>query len=256
MTTSPSRQPKGVPVGGQFAAAAHPESDLNLDETNVAQLRTAEGTDPLLAQKLAAGGLKGTIAPYSGNNPDAGDNPHSYTSPGGRELIVSHSEGEGFRVMYDDRYDEDTFSLEVDADADAQECADTVQDALWQLAVNDANAHSPAGLSSGDFYELREVALDRRPDGSFVGSIRASNDDGMHSVVQYYLSTGTTTVYRDDEWLEGAAAEWELAAVFEGLHSEPEHGDFERHTRAYFEGLLQTAATDPDAPAWSKTPAR
>lgn len=78
----------------------------------------------------------------------------------------------------------------------------------------------------------------------------------MHTVIRHDLRTGTTTVYRDDEWLDGVAADWELAAVFEGLHSEPEHGDFSRHTRAYFEGLAQTAAKDPDAPAWAKTQAR
>lgn len=230
---------------------AHSESGVNLDQGHK-HLTVAPGVDQAVAQKLEAGGLKGALAPYAGNNPDAGDNPHTYTSPGGRELIVSLSEDEGFRVMYDDRYDEDTFSIETDADAGPEECVGTVQDALWQLAVNDANSDMEGGLHSGDFYELREVALDRRPDGSFVGSIRASNDDGMHTVIQHYLSTGTTTVYRDEEWLDGTAADWELAAVFEGLHGEPEHGDFDRHTRAYFEGLLQAAAQDPDAPEWSR----
>lgn len=256
MTTSPSRQPKGIPAGGQFAAAVHPESELALDQAHKdGSLHVAAGADQELVRKLTAGGLAGSLAPYMGDNPDAGPNPHTYVSPGGRELIISLSEDEGFRVMYDDRYDEDTFSLETDHHADPKTCAETVEDALWQLTVNDANTEAAGGLSSGDFYELRDITLDRTSDGGLVGEIRASNDDDMHTVIRHDLRTGTTTVYRDDEWLDGAAADWELAAVFEGLHSEPEHGDFSRHTRAYFEGLAQTAAKDPDAPAWAKTQA-
>jgi hypothetical protein len=251
MTTSPSRQPKGIPVGGQFAAAAHPESGVSLDQNE--GLSVAAGTDPALAEKLAAGGLKGSLAPYKGNNPDAGDNPHAYTSPGGRELILSSSDDEGFRAMYDDRYDVETFSLEITPeDATSEACVETVQDALWQLAINDANSEIPGGLRSADYYELQEVTLDRNPDGGLVGEIRARNDDDMETIVRHDVQTGTTTVYREGEWLDGLAADWELAAVFEGLRSEPDHGDFHRHTHAYFEGLLQHAAKDQDAPSWVK----
>jgi hypothetical protein len=32
-TTNPNRQPAGVPTGGQFAAQSHPESEIELDDT-------------------------------------------------------------------------------------------------------------------------------------------------------------------------------------------------------------------------------
>lgn len=254
MTTSPSRQPKGIPVGGQFAAAAHSESGVSLDQNDV--LTVAAGTDPALAEKLTAGGLKGSLAPYSGNNPDAGENPHTYTSPGGRELILSSSEDEGFRAMYDDRYDEETFSIEIaPEDADARGCAGVVHDALWQLALNDANSEIPAGLRSADYYELQEVTLERGSEGGFLGEIRARNDDDSETVIRHELSNAATTVYRDGEKLDGLAADWELAAVFEGLRSEPGHGDFYTHTHEYFQSLRGHAAKDRDAPDWAKTEA-
>jgi hypothetical protein len=37
MSTTPARQPQGVPVGGQFATMAHPESDLDLSDEPAAQ---------------------------------------------------------------------------------------------------------------------------------------------------------------------------------------------------------------------------
>lgn len=46
--TSPSRQPKGVPVGGQFAAASHTESGITLDAT--APTRLVLPRDPLLGR--------------------------------------------------------------------------------------------------------------------------------------------------------------------------------------------------------------
>jgi hypothetical protein len=159
--------------------------------------------------------------------------------------------------MYDDPSDEDTFSLELGPDeADAAACAETVRDALWQLAVNDAAAEATS-LSSGDFYELREITLDRAPDGGLVGEISASNDDGMWTNIRHDLRAGTTTVYRDGELLtEGFAADMELAAVFEGLHSEPDTGDFHAHTHEVFTRLLTKAASDTDAPEWAKDAAR
>lgn len=74
----------------------------------------------------------------------------------------------------------------------------------------------------------------------------------METVIRHDLPTGTTTVYRDDEWLDGLAADWELAAVSEGLHSEPEHGDFHRHAGAVFGDIARAAANDWDAPGWAK----
>jgi hypothetical protein len=52
-------------------------------------LQVADGAEGKLADKLSFGGLKGTLAPYTGDNPDAGENPLLFTSESGRELIVS-----------------------------------------------------------------------------------------------------------------------------------------------------------------------
>jgi hypothetical protein len=42
-----------------------------------------------------------------------------------------------------------------------------------------------------------------------------------------------------------------MAAVFEGLHSEPTNGDFHAHAGNVFGALLAESAKDPDAPRWA-----
>lgn len=219
-------------------------------------LKVAAGAEGPLAEKLTFGGLNGTLAPYTGTNPDAGPNPMLFTSASGRELIVSDDPMEGFQVMHDDRYDEDTFTLSLAPDdAHAPECAATVQDALWQLAVTDANSDSPAGLHNGDFYELRDLEVATNHRGEVTAELRASNDDGMHTVIAYNFTTKEVDVLRDGDRLTGLAADYELAATFEGLHSEPTDGDFHAHTATYFGNLLATAARHQDAPAWATSTA-
>jgi len=73
----------------------------------------------------------------------------------------------------------------------------------------------------------------------------------MWSRLRHDFKTGTTTVDRDDERLDGTAAGWEMAAVFEGLHSEPDNGDFHVHARNVFGALLAESAKDLDAPRWA-----
>jgi hypothetical protein len=219
-------------------------------------LQVAAGAEGPLADKLSYAGLEGTLAPYTGTNPDAGANPLLFTSASGRELIVSDDPMEGFQVMHDDRFDEDTFTLSLAPDdSNPLECGATVRDALWQLAVTDAASDSPTALHNGDFYELRDLELATNHRGEVTAELRASNDDGMHTLIAYNFETKEVDVLRDDDRLTGLAADYELAATFEGLHSEPSDGDFYAHTATYFRNLLTTAARHQDAPAWARTAA-
>lgn len=319
MTENTARQPKGVPVGGQFAATTHAEPSTALPvedehhaalaemgaaaraglphsaathiaellkkspaavyEENVATLAAANGTTaeairsidrvfnhgdrPLkvtgtgnsLPDELAAAGLTGELSPYTGNNPDIADGAWAYKSPTDRELVLSRTEDGGFMVWHEDRYDEaGSFHLETaPEDVTPESNLDSVKSALWDLAVTDANFNSPTPLSTGDFYELRDVRLEKNTRGEASAEVLASNDDGMWTTVSHNFSTGATTVDRDGDLLTGPAAEIEMAAVFEGLHSEPDNGDFNAHAKTVFSNLLAEAAKDPDAPLWATT---
>ena len=316
MTENTTRQPKGIPVGGQFAATTHSDPDVAFEaaaehqatlaemgaaaragiphssaayvasllknspaavyDENAATLAAANGcavedirgidavfnhgqrplhvtgTGDDLPDQLTAAGLTGHLTPYTGDNPDIADGAWTYNSDTGRELVLSRTEDGGFIVWNEDRDDDFSFHLETaPEDVTPESNVDTVHETLWTLAVTDANYNMPDGLRSGDFYELRELTLDKDTNGNAYGEIMASNDDGMWTRLRYDFTTGTTTVDRDDERLTGTAADWEMAAVFEGLHSEPNNGDFHAHARNVFGSLLSESAQDPDAPRWA-----
>ena len=316
MTENITRQPKGIPVGGQFAATTHTDPDVALEaaaehravlaemgaasragiphssavyvaslmknspaavyEENAATLAAANGctvddirgidgvfnrgqrplhvsgTGDDLPDQLTAAGLTGHLAHYTGSNPDIADGAWAYSSETGRELVLSRTEDGSFFVWNEDRDEDYSFHLETaPEDVTPESAVASVQDALWTVAVTEANYNMPGGLRSGGFYELRELTLDKDANGDTFGEIMASNDDGMWTRLRHDFKTGTTTVDRDDERLAGPAADWEMAAVFEGLHSEPTNGDFHNHAKNVFSALLTESAKDPDAPRWA-----
>lgn len=316
MTENIARQPRGIPVGGQFAATTHTEPatvlagsdeqavlaemgaaaraglphtsaqhiaellkkspDAVYDE-NVATLAAAnactyedihginrvfnQGERPLrvtgtgnnVPDELAAAGLTGEISPYTGDNPDIEEGAWLYKSPTGRELVLSRTEDGGFTVWHEDRYDDaGSFHLETaPEDVTPESNLDSVKSALWDLAVTDANYSSPTPLSTGDFYELRDVQLEKNSRGEAYAEVLASTDDGTWTTISHNFATGATAVDRDGTLLEGPAADIELAAVFEGLGSEPDNGDFHAHAKRVFGNLLAQAAADEDAPRWA-----
>lgn len=259
MTESIARQPKGIPVGGQFAPTAHSEPEARLASINIDQFNhgvqplRVEGASSDLTDELAAAGLTGSLVRYTGGNPDIEDGAWAYTSNSNRDLVLSRTGDGGFVVHHDDRYDEDSFHLETTPeDSTPESNVESVRRALWDLAVADANYTSPTQLATGDFYELREVTLDRNGQGQAYAAVMASNDDGMWTTVTQNYSTGAVGIERDGTRLTGPAAELELAALFEGLGSEPLNGDFHAHVRSVFSNLLTTATADPDAPRWAK----
>lgn len=316
MTENTTRQPRGIPVGGQFAATTHTEPSTALAgaddqavlaemgaaaraglphssathiaellkkspeavyDENVATLAAANactyedihginlvfnhgerplrvtGTGDGVPDELTAAGLTGDISPYTGDNPDIEDGAWAYKSPTDRELVLSRTESGGFFVWHEDRCDDaGSFHLETaPEDVTPESKVESVRDALWDLAVTDANYGSPTSLSTGDFYELRDVRLEKNAAGQPYAEVLTSNDDGMWTTVTHNFATGATTVDRDGDLLTGPAAEIEIAAVFEGLHSEPDNGDFDAHAKTVFGNLLTQAAADPDAPRWA-----
>ncbi|MET4143789.1 hypothetical protein [Arthrobacter sp. UYCo732] len=315
MTENITRQPKGIPAGGQFSATAHTEpvtalagaddqavlaemgaaaragfphssaahiaallkkSPEAVYDENVATLAAANactyedihginqvfnhgerplrvtGTGDGLPDELAAAGLTGELSPYTGNNPDIAEGAWAYKSPTDRELVLSRTQGGGFIVWHEDRYDEGSFHLETEPeDVTPESNVESVKSALWDLAVTDANYGSPTPLQTGDFYELRDVRLERDTSGQLYAEIITSNDDAMWTTVSRNFATGTLTVDRDGVLLTGPAADLEMAAVFEGLGSEPDNGDFGSHATKVFGNLLNQAAVDPDAPRWA-----
>jgi hypothetical protein len=220
---------------------------------NELPLTVAAGVNENDADLLASGGLTGHLAPYTGDVDDLEDldDPIAYTSPSGRDLILSSVSTGEFTVTFADRDEDDNFTLSQGTyDATAAEKVDTIKDALWDLAVTDANYDSPTPLLSGDFYEIREVDI-AQSNGKTIGTVLASNDDGMYTTLTHDYATGATTLDRDGTRLDGVAADLELAAVLEGLGSDPVSGDFHTHTTLVFNNLLITSASHADAPRWA-----
>lgn len=260
MNENASRHPKGLPVGGQFAPDIHTEPNMSLAKGGVqpADLDAAPGCDPAAVALLAEGGLSGRVEPYAGGNPDIEDEGAlAYTSPSGRHLVLSNIADGEFTVTYEERHDEDHhFHITLDPGVSTPEVkAEAVRGALWDLAVIDAGWEH--NLEGHEVYETRDMDITRAPDGSVYATLVVQNEDTLDfDEITHRFSDGTTTITRDGQALDGAAAEWELAAVFEDMRSEPADGDFQAHARKVFSDVLATAAADQDAPAWAREAAQ
>jgi hypothetical protein len=128
MTENPNRHPKGTPTGGQFAASAHAEADVDLDATGAAETPTgtcpscfAERPHPLAAGKMAY--LPGSVCPNCGHietdmevESDDGDWLVTLDDQGTIRAVDEHGNTEDVLDVDDPEWDRYADLLDVDRD--------------------------------------------------------------------------------------------------------------------------------------------
>lgn len=173
MTDTRTRQPRGIPVGGQYAAAAHSEAPL--------ALAAAPSPGPE-EQWLAAGGLKATLRKTARG--------HSYTSPGGRRVLL-YGLGTSQATVH--------LGKIIVASGQHGPAPEVDVAAIRRLAWNAAVADAAKGVFEGGQYRpaAREPWISLE-DGKLVACQPISGDYNSHfTYLRHSYSTGQTEVLRD-----------------------------------------------------------
>jgi hypothetical protein len=173
---STSRQPKGIPVGGQFAATAHSEPDVALTapaggliirdspeheiawDTPEDQERFREAAD-----FLAESDVDGVVTPlYTQYRPDAGTD-GLILQVDGRNMTVHHAGSMSPSVAYgDDENDAWNFRMEAGDGAGKTEhevLADVVERARHDAACQEAWRGNGETFQEGDEYSVRDFGI-------------------------------------------------------------------------------------------------
>lgn len=168
------RQPKGVPVGGQFAAAAHGEPDLSLrgatgltikDGAENISWDTPEDNSRFLeaTEFLAASDVEGEVAPlYTQYRPEDGTD-GVILQVDGRNMTVHHAGTMSPTVAYgDDENDAWTFRMEAGDGAGKTEhevLADVIQRARHDAACQEAWRSGEEAFEYGGEYTVRDFGV-------------------------------------------------------------------------------------------------
>jgi hypothetical protein len=173
---SADRQPKGIPVGGQFAATAHSEPDvaltapaggLSIRDSPVHEIAwdTPEDQDRFreAADFLAQSDVEGVIAPlYTQYRPDDGTD-GLILQVDGRNMTVHHAGSMSPSVAYgDDENDAWNFRMEAGDGAGKTEhevLADVVQRARHDAACQEAWRGNGETFQEGDEYSVRDFGV-------------------------------------------------------------------------------------------------
>lgn len=232
-----NRQPEGIPAGGQFAASLHAEPEVALGESS-ANTRL----DAVAAFELGKAGLQGELTPYTGSDPDAGEDAMTYVSPLGRELVISGAGTQNCMVHHFDPSGENTFHI---GDIDGRNPSETVEalnSAVWDLEVRDA---FDMGFRDGEVYEIRDTELGRTKDGDSYALMSLSDDEGNWSTVHHNYGTGITTIADDSSTLTGMAESITMDAIVTDMAEEPTDGNLPVAMARAFERIRADAVKVP-----------
>lgn len=247
MTDFSARQPKGIPVGGQFASTIHQESDLSLAATKSGLVIDPSAAGPE-AYGLADAGLTGTITAWDGNDGDVPEGSLLYrTSDGQREMALSGLSTDQFTVRYAPNDVDSSFSLQSPADDNPESQVKTIRECLWQATVKDACADR---FGCGESYELLDADV-VATDNDVSTHLVFRDEDGEWLSMKCNHTQGQITVGSEDA---PASQDQVLASSDVGMDivretmQEPEDGDYQAATQRAFDEILRTAGADENAP--------
>lgn len=224
MSTSTARQPKGVPVGGQFAATAHQEASVALTPPS--------GPVGSPEQWLAKGGLHTTLRKTARG--------HSYISPGGRRVLLTDlgTRQAGVHVGTT-MIGSGTHGASPEADVDA------IRTATWKAAVGDAAKTDPAIFHGGQYRPAQRPPWISVTDGELVACQPISGDYNSHfTYLRHNYTTGTTEVRRD---VMVTRMQDDTPTLGDIVLRMRDGNDGEAVAREAFDLLLSRSCADPDA---------
>lgn len=197
MNTPRSRQPQGIPVGGQFAAHSHSEPSLSLSDPIPAPLRVDPSVDSEAVRALAAEGLVGEIRPYQGDDDEIPEGSLHYRS-GSNSIVISGlgTDSLAIRNLSDDPHRE--FTMTREDNPGAAEIVEAVDAVKWQNNLSDAFTE---GFNDGEDFEVRDTYLGKNGEtGDVVAGMSISDHNGTWFTLDHNYTTGATTV-DSESWM-------------------------------------------------------
>ncbi|GAB2733417.1 hypothetical protein [Nocardioides pakistanensis] len=189
MSENPNRQPKGTPTGGQFAASAHAEADVDLGAT----VDERHGVSPAYPNGRCTGCGQGVTSDGTCTNTDCAGSPFYFTGgccsqcggevipdPDGSPGVVVHGDGDGYP--------------DYDTDLDHAPVLDDTDDNTYQAAKADLLAR----LYGGD-YDPGQVPAPKVNDGTTPYRLDESVQDGPVRVAFTDLGEGYSGDYDEDD---------------------------------------------------------
>lgn len=237
-----NRQPPGIPVGGQFAAAHHSEPAVGLrGSLHVDREAAMYFADQV--ESIQQEGLEGAISAHEGC------------------LTFTSNDGRSFSIRQDGHYDDDgNLGWSID-NHDVADPADPVyglrcesrteklgEDLAEQLAI--ADSIEAFTLNAGSQrYDFRHYDV---IDGETARSAACFMDieDGNDLNIDYDLDTGTLKVDRNGEVLTGTDADNALRGLVESVDLDAPEGRPSGQMAWHMERSFRIAAAKHDSPAW------
>ncbi|MCU6480179.1 DUF7007 domain-containing protein [Arthrobacter sp. A2-55] len=268
------KQDRGLPGnGGEFATPIKSEPDLHLQ---LRELAADESLDQDFVEVLHHAGLRGTLQPYDGDNPDISDAAIVFKHPrSDTELVIDPKNDEGFAVLYEDRYDEaNSFRTTSDEYPSPKEMGDMVQDMLFTQGVNNAvySATMP------DRFEIRDTGIHADGEGNIHTRIIICDDQdelGGFGYLGYDYTTGEASLSDCDNpdltleevitdlFPEGTSAQQGFDKILQMSAASPfVHGalrkaligvDMDNPDDVPADGRLREIAFDAAGGSWTKT---
>lgn len=222
MSTSTARQPRGIPVGGQFATSVHQEADLSLAPA-----------DPNLAaeQWLAQGGLETTLRKTARG--------HSYTSPGGRRILLTSLGTRQAAVQLGTiMIGSGTHGASPDTDVAS------IRSIAWKAAVADAATAEPAIFHGGQHLPKQPPWISIVDDGLIACQPITGDYNSHFTYLRHNYSTGETEIIRD---VLVSRMNDDTPTLDDIVLRMRDGNDGAETAREAFDLLLSRACADPDA---------
>ena len=239
-----NRQPVGIPIGGQFAAAVHAGPEIGLTEGLQVDSDSANYFADQV-ESIREAGLKGSIT--AGEEGDV----LTYTAPDGTAFDIRQG-GEpdihgnpGWAIDNHEHANVDHPAYGLRRETTTWQLGDALEDALFDTAVAEAGT-----LNGSDDLEYRGFFM-VRPEGAPAACADFTTEAGDDVEVIYSIEERKLTVWRNSEIIDGAEADGLLTGLVEQADIEAPGGSPSGQAAWHMERSFRIAAAKHDSPEWA-----
>lgn len=237
-----NRQPKGVPVGGQFATCLRAEPGAGLHNGLHVDKEAANNFADQV-EAIQQEGLQGALSGH--------DDKLTFTSNDGVTLDIhqdGHTDEDGNPGWSIDNHecadaDDPAYGIRVES-----RTANLGEDLAHALAQADAN-HAFTLNAGSERYDFRDYSV-HDGESATAGACFMDMVNGEDLNVTFNHDTGTMQVDRNGEELTGEAANDALRDLVDSVDLDSPDGSASEQMAWHMERSFRIAAAKPDSPAW------
>lgn len=236
------RQPKGIPVGGQYAAVAHSAADVDLSGLRVDKDAASHFADQI--ESIREAGLKGSVT--AGEDGDF----ITYTAPDGTAFDIRQGGdpdtlgNPGWAIDNHEHANVDHPAYGLRRETTTWQLGDALEDVLFDTAVAEAGY-----LNGSDDLEFRSFFM-VRSDGEPAACVNFTTEDFDDISVVYDLTASKLTVWRNEEDIT-ADADQLLQGLIDDADMETPGGSPSGQVAWLMERSFRIAAAKHDSPEWA-----